>query len=381
MKHNREFDVLRHADNRTMEELADLCPPGDEKRMEKMFQDALEKSRGDVESETGNSTEISRRPQWTRAAMIAACMVICGTAAAGIGFFSKLTPPEPTAQSGAAATDTTAATAPTDAPSETAVSATAAHTAEAEAVPETTAVQTATDAPENAAAPTTQTEIRTEMQPVQTTAPQEMTTAAETAAPVNAEGVYSSRSGVITLNADGTGTIRLQDTVPIRWDDRMLTGEDFAYSYTVSGDTITVDMDGMERSFTKGGEMPQSDIPLATYIAGTYYGNYPAERAVMYVEASQDDTVKITVRWGSSAMSAVEWTMSGICEEQGDSIVISYQDGMCREVEYHSDGTIASETTQYTQGTGTITFTGTTAEWSTSSEDFEGALVFEYFAE
>ena len=194
----------------------------------------------------------------------------------------------------------------------------------------------------------------------------------------DAPNIYS---GVITLNADGTGTIRLQDTVPIRWDGRMLTGEDFAYPYTVSDDTITVDMDGMERSFTKGGEMPQSDIPLATYIAGTYYGNYPAERAVMYVEASQDDTVKITVRWGSSAMSAVEWTMSGICEEQGDSIVISYQDGMCREVEYHSDGTIASETTQYTQGTGTLTFKGTTAEWSTSSEEFDDALVFEYAAE
>ena len=72
MKRNPDFDVLRHADDRTMEELADLCPPGDEKRMEKMFQDALEKSRGDVESETGSSTEISRRPQWTRAAMIAA---------------------------------------------------------------------------------------------------------------------------------------------------------------------------------------------------------------------------------------------------------------------------------------------------------------------
>ena len=75
----------------------------------------------------------------------------------------------------------------------------------------------------------------------------------------NAAGVYSSKSGIITLYADGTGTISFQDTVSIKWNDQVLIGEDFTYPYTISGDTITIDWDGMERSFTKGGEMPQID--------------------------------------------------------------------------------------------------------------------------
>ena len=75
----------------------------------------------------------------------------------------------------------------------------------------------------------------------------------------NAAGVYSSKSGIITLYADGTGTISFQDTVSIKWNDQVLIGEDFTYPYTISGATITIDWDGMERSFTKGGEMPQID--------------------------------------------------------------------------------------------------------------------------
>ena len=75
----------------------------------------------------------------------------------------------------------------------------------------------------------------------------------------NAAGVYSSKYGIITLYADGTGTISFQDTISIKWNDQVLIGENFTYPYTISGDTITIDWDGMERSFTKGGEMPQID--------------------------------------------------------------------------------------------------------------------------
>ena len=75
----------------------------------------------------------------------------------------------------------------------------------------------------------------------------------------NAAGVYSSKYGIITLYADGTGTVSFQDTISIKWNDQVLIGENFTYPYTISGDTITIDWDGMERSFTKGGEMPQID--------------------------------------------------------------------------------------------------------------------------
>ncbi len=194
----------------------------------------------------------------------------------------------------------------------------------------------------------------------------------------NAAGVYSSKSGIITLYADGTGTISFQDTVPIKWNDQELIGEDFTYPYTISGDTITVDVDGMERSFTKGGEMPQSDINPIMNFVGTYIGTYPVDRATMLVEALGDNSAKITISWAGSAWNKAVWTMSGECVLTEDSLLVSYQDSTCRNVEYNSDGTVESDTTEYTDGTGTLTFKGNTVEWDDDSENAYGTMVFEY---
>ena len=194
----------------------------------------------------------------------------------------------------------------------------------------------------------------------------------------NAAGVYSSKSGIITLYADGTGTISFQDTVSIKWNDQVLIGEDFTYPYTISGDTITIDVDGMERSFTKGGEMPQSDINPIMNFVGTYIGTYPVDRATMLVEALGDNSAKITISWAGSAWNKAVWTMSGECVLTEDSLLVSYQDSTCRNVEYNSDGTVESDTTEYTDGTGTLTFKGNTVEWDDDSENAYGTMVFEY---
>lgn len=193
----------------------------------------------------------------------------------------------------------------------------------------------------------------------------------------NAAGVYSSKSGIITLYADGTGTISFQDTVPIKWNDQVLIGEDFTYPYTISGDTITVDVDGMERSFTKGGEMPQTDIqnPIMNFV-----GTYQSGRATMLVEALGDNSAKITISWAGSAWNEAVWTMSGECVLTEDSLLVSYQDSTCRNVEYNSDGTVESDTTEYTDGSGTLTFKGNTVEWDDDSENADDAMLFEYIS-
>ena len=194
----------------------------------------------------------------------------------------------------------------------------------------------------------------------------------------NLAGIYSSKSGIITLNADGTGTISFQDTVSIKWNDKELIGEDFTYPYTISGDTITVDMDGMERLFTKGGAMPQSDINPIVNFVGKYAGTYPVDRATMLVEALGDNSAKITISWAGSALGGAVYTMSGECSVKGDSILIYYKDSTCRLVEYNSDGTVQSDTTKYTDGSGTLTFSGNTVKWDDDSEKSDEAMIFEH---
>ena len=84
----------------------------------------------------------------------------------------------------------------------------------------------------------------------------------------NAAGVYSSKYGIITLYADGTGTISFQDTISIKWNDQVLIGENFTYPYTISGDTLTLDMQGvtyvMKRDDSAGSSSGSSSADTET---------------------------------------------------------------------------------------------------------------------
>ncbi|MBQ8927195.1 MAG: hypothetical protein IJ055_02830 [Oscillospiraceae bacterium] len=224
-----------------------------------------------------------------------------------------------------------------------------------------------------------------ETSPIQEAEPQvtEPQSAAEetntqTALPETSAGVYSSKYGIITLNADGTGTIAFQDTIPIQWNDHELVGADFTYPYTISGDTITVDVDGMDRSFTKGGELPQSDVNPIMGFVGRYAGEYPVDRASMVVEALGDNSAKVTISWGNSAWSTTEWTMSGACVLTEDRLNVSYQDSTCRNVEYNSDGEVVSDETAYTGGSGTLIFKGNTVEWDDDTEYADDMKLFTF---
>ena len=237
---------------------------------------------------------------------------------------------------------------------------------------------TQTALPEAAAEPTETSPIQ-EAEP-QVTEPQSAAeeTNTQTALPETSAGVYSSKYGIITLNADGTGTIAFQDTIPIQWNDHELVGADFTYPYTISGDTITVDVDGMDRSFTKGGELPQSDVNPIMGFVGRYAGEYPVDRASMVVEALGDNSAKVTISWGNSAWSTTEWTMSGACVLTEDRLNVSYQDSTCRNVEYNSDGEVVSDETAYTGGSGTLIFKGNTVEWDDDTEYADDMKLFTF---
>ncbi len=87
----RRFEVLRHADLQTKEEIARLCPPGDSRRLDRIFETCMRK----LNAETDEAEEIPerRRPQWMYAVIAASCLLICGGTAAAIGTLNAMTPP------------------------------------------------------------------------------------------------------------------------------------------------------------------------------------------------------------------------------------------------------------------------------------------------
>ena len=109
-----------------------------------------------------------------------------------------------------------------------------------------------------------------------------------------------------------------------------------------------------------------------------FIGYYQSGRATMFVESSKDNTAKIKISWGNSADSATVWTMSGECVTDDDSVTVFYHDSVCKNMEYNSDGTVKSETTGYTDGSGSITFRGNTAKWNDDIENVGDTMVFDY---
>ena len=156
-----------------------------------------------------------------------------------------------------------------------------------------------------------------------------------------------------------------------------LLKEKSSYVYEKVSDKTeqSVDVDETENSSEKEEEMSQNDggNPIMNFV-----GNYQSGRATMLVEASGDNGAKITISWAGSAWNEAVYTMSGECSVKEDSILVSYRDSTCRNVEYNDDGTVASDTTEYTDGSGTLTFKGNTVEWDDDSEDIDNLMVFEY---
>lgn len=55
----------------------------------------------------------------------------------------------------------------------------------------------------------------------------------------------------VVLNADHTGTLQFQDTVDVLWGSIELTGNGFSYAYTIEGDYLYVDLDGIWAEFAR----------------------------------------------------------------------------------------------------------------------------------
>ena len=110
-----------------------------------------------------------------------------------------------------------------------------------------------------------------------------------------------------------------------------------------------------------------------------FIGEYTADRANAKVEAKGDNEAKITVEWGSSATGGVVWEMQGTFDS--NALTVKYTNGTKAEYEYTDDGKTRTETVDYTDGTGTITFkegNPLSFTWDDEKEHVADGMTFEF---
>ena len=110
-----------------------------------------------------------------------------------------------------------------------------------------------------------------------------------------------------------------------------------------------------------------------------FIGVYGHDRASVMVEADGTDGAKITVTWASSAAENSEWVMSGKFDP--DALTVTYSDCVKTTYVWNEQGEIDSETVEYENGEGTITFAdgeALTLTWDDAQEHIADGTVFEY---
>ena len=110
-----------------------------------------------------------------------------------------------------------------------------------------------------------------------------------------------------------------------------------------------------------------------------FIGVYGHDRASIMVEADGMENAKITVTWGGSAAENAEWVMSGKFDPE--TLTVQYTDCVKTVYVWNEQGEIDSETVEYENGEGTITFTDGEAlslTWDDAQEHIADGTVFEY---
>ena len=110
-----------------------------------------------------------------------------------------------------------------------------------------------------------------------------------------------------------------------------------------------------------------------------FIGVYGHERASVMVEPDGMDGAKFTVTWAGSAWETAEWVMSGTFDDETKTV--TYTDCVKTVYVWNEQGEIDSETVEYENGEGTITFTDGEAlslTWDDAQEHIAEGTVFEY---
>lgn len=110
-----------------------------------------------------------------------------------------------------------------------------------------------------------------------------------------------------------------------------------------------------------------------------YSGRYYGDRCCIDLEADGQNKVKIKASWGGSATECAEWTMTGDYDKETN--MITYTDGVMKNVKYSAANTVEKEDTVYSDGTGTLIFntTGDNFTWTDKKDNVADGLIFKIY--
>lgn len=191
-------------------------------------------------------------------------------------------------------------------------------------------------------------------------------------------------SVVVSLGAKPASDVKVPDVMTYSWKDAeaALTSAGLKARYTGNPNGSVVAQDVAAGTMVAPGTLVtvtlQSPDPGQNPIMN-YVGVYGADRAQVHVEASGQTDGRITVTWASSASEGSKWVMTGTFNPQTHAL--KYTGCVKTNYAYGDDGTIASEETVYTDGTGTIQFydaTGLSLTWDDQKEHVADGMTFKY---
>lgn len=111
-----------------------------------------------------------------------------------------------------------------------------------------------------------------------------------------------------------------------------------------------------------------------------FIGPYACDRANILIEANGNEGAKVTAMWADDATKTTKWEMSGSFDT--DKLTITYDNCIKTTITYADDGSVVTEEDNYTDGTGTITFTetsdGTELTWDDAKEHVADGMTFKF---
>lgn len=114
-------------------------------------------------------------------------------------------------------------------------------------------------------------------------------------------------------------------------------------------------------------------------LVGEYLDDY-SQRAMLNAEKDEkaDDTLVITVSWGSSATETTKWTMHAVLSSDGTKL--SYTDGVCKDCVFDGSGNV-NETTVDDKMEGYFEVKDGKLYWTGASDDNCKDCVFSIYKE
>lgn len=107
-------------------------------------------------------------------------------------------------------------------------------------------------------------------------------------------------------------------------------------------------------------------------------GDYASGRASIHIDAGEGHAASASVSWSSSAAEHSEWTMSGTFNS--DTHTFEYTGCTKKNFVYAEDGSVESEETVYTDGTGRMVFSEDplSLTWEDDKENAADGMTFTY---